>query len=398
MPIYNRNTLLYLLAFVNFTNIVDSMLIMPLGDTFITEFDLSAVEYTWLVSSYALAAAVSSFLGFIYMDRFDRRQVLLFIYAGFGLGTLLCAFAHSYYTLLALRFFTGLFGGMIGAVVLSIASDLFPFKERGRAMGILFASFSAASAFGIPIGIYLAEVGEWQMPFIIIGGVALLMCAVVWKVFPTMNEHLKEASSKGLADSVRQVLEDSNQSMALIAGFVLIMAHFMIIPFISPFLIKNVGLTQMDIAYQFLLGGLATLITSPIIGRMTDRFGVMKVFIVVMVLSFVPTLLITHLSFVPLGVALTYTTVFFMLGSGRLIAPNTMITAAAPVANRGSFMSIKSALQQFAIALTSLIGGAIVYIGPDGTFVHYNWLGYMAIVLCLISIWLVSKLVVAEGN
>jgi len=144
--IQNRKLILYTLALVNFIHIIDSMLIMPLGDIFISEFGIDSAQYSLLVSAYALSAFFSSLLGVFFLDRFDRKNALLFIYIGFGIGTIACGFASNYWQLVSLRILTGFFGGMIGAMVLSVVSDLYKFKERGSAMGILFAAFSAASA------------------------------------------------------------------------------------------------------------------------------------------------------------------------------------------------------------------------------------------------------------
>ena len=395
----NRQLILFTLALVNFIHIVDSMLIMPLGDIFIKEFEISSGEYSLLVSSYALAAFFSSLIGVFYLDRFDRKTVLLFIYTGFGVGTIACAFADSYLQLVSLRVFTGFFGGMIGAMVLSIVSDLYKFKERGAAMGILFAAFSAASALGIPIGIYLAAKSSWHLPFIVIGIIALLIAGFIAIIFPNMTSHLSEQDKEiNFKKTVKAITSDSNQLNALFAGFVLVLAHFMIIPFISPYLMTNVGLTQEEIALQFFCGGVATVISAPLIGRMTDKYGVMKVFSTVMFLSFIPTVLITNLNIVPIWIAISFTTMFFVFASGRMISPNTIITAAASQANRGSFMSIKSALQQLAIGLSSLIAGQVIFIGDDNIFHNYHWVGIISIVFGVSSIFLVRKIKVAKGN
>lgn len=395
----SRRLVLYTLALVNFIHIVDSMLIMPLGDIFISEFQISSGEYSLLVSSYALAAFFSSLVGVFYLDRFDRKTALLFIYTGFGLGTLACAFTDSYLQLVSLRVFTGLFGGMIGAMVLSVVSDLYKFKERGTAMGILFAAFSAASALGVPIGIYLAAKSSWHLPFIVIGAAALLIAIFVLLVFPPMQGHLESQEKKiDFKKTITNITSDPNQLNALLAGFALVLAHFMIIPFISPYLIANVGLTQEQIALQFFCGGLATIVSAPFIGKMTDKYGVMKVFTIVMLLSFIPTVLITNLKVVPIWVAISFTTMFFVFASGRMISPNTIITAAASQSNRGSFMSIKSALQQLAIGLSSLIAGQVIIIGEDGKFHNYPWVGIISIAAAIVTIFLVKRIKVAEGN
>ena len=395
----NRSYILYTLALVNFIHIIDSMLIMPLGDIFIEEFNISSGEYSFLVSAYALAAFFSSLLGVFYLDRFDRKTSLLFIYTGFGLGTLACAFADTYIQLVSLRIFTGFFGGMVGAMVLSVVSDLYPFKERGAAMGILFSAFSAASALGVPVGIYLAAKSNWQLPFLAIGIFALAICLFVLLFFPQMTHHLKVQEKKlDFIKTITNITSDKNQMIALLTGFVLIMAHFMIIPFISPYLIKNVGLSQEEIAYQFFFGGAATVISAPFIGKMTDKFGVMKVFTVVLFLSFIPTVWITNLKIVPLWVAISITTSFFVFASGRIIPPNTIITAAASESNRGSFMSVKSALQQLGIGLSALISGSIVYIGSDDLYHNYDYVGYLSIVIAIFTIYLLKRIKVAEGN
>ncbi len=198
--------------------------------------------------------------------------------------------------------------------------------------------------------------------------------------------------------TITAITSDKNQLNALMAGFVLVLAHFMIIPFISPYLIKNVGISQVDIAYQFFFGGVATVISAPYIGRMTDKYGVMKVFTIVMILSFIPTVIITNLKIVPLWVAICFTTMFFVFARGRMISPNTMITAAASTSNRGSFMSIKSALQQLAIGLSALISGSIGYIGSDDLYHNYAYVGYISIALAFVTIFLLKRIKVAEGN
>ncbi len=373
---------------------------MPLGDIFITEFDIGAEQFSFLVSAYSGAATIAALIGIFYLDVFDRKKVLLFIYGGFALSTLLCSLPESYLFLLSLRVVNGFFGGMMGAVILSIISDLYSFKERGMAMGSVMAAFSAASALGVPFALYLAADGNWQLPFLVLGISSVVVWMLIFFILPSMTGHLDSIdNNRSFKNTLSAVFSDSNQVNALVAGFVIVIAHFLIIPFISPYLIKNVGLSQEDIVYQFLFGGLATVISSPLIGKLVDKIGVMKVFITTMILSFIPTLLITNLNTVPLTIAISYTTLFFILATGRMIAPNTIITAAASPTNRGSFMSFKSALQQFAVTLAALIGGQVIYINKEtDLYVNYNYVGYLAIAFGLLSIYLVNKIKVAKGN
>ena len=395
----NRKLILYTLAVINFTHIVDSMLIMPLGDIFIEEFQISAHKYSYLVMAYAFAAFLSSCMGFFFLDSFDRKKALLLAYTGFSIGTFACAFCNTYELLVSIRFLTGLFGGFIGALVLSIISDLYKFKERGTAMGIVFAAFSAASALGIPIGLYLAAIGSWQIPFMILGSLGVVITILIFFLFPNMTNHFESVDlNRSMLQTIRTLTSDSNQLTALLTGFVVVLGHFIIIPFISPYMIKNVGLTQMEISYQFFFGGVATIVSGPLIGRLVDKIGVFKVFLTMLILSIIPTILITTMPTASTFWAILVLVMFFVTASGRMIPANTVITAAASQENRGSFMSMKSALQQLAIALASLLSGLIIFINPEGRFENYPILGVISIVILMTTILLIKKLKIARDN
>jgi len=375
------------------------MIIMPLGDIFIELYSINSSQYSLLVSAYAIAAACSSICAMLYLDFFDRKNAILLAFTGFSVGTLLCAFANSYLQLLGLRFFTGLFGGVLGAIILSIVADLYPFKERGKAMGIVMAAFSAASAVGVPFGLYLADIADWRYPFFILGGVGILLSILIYSYFPNLKGHLDSIDQERKPiDTVLLLVRDSNQINALVTGMMLVLGHFLIIPFITPYMIRNVGLEQEQIKFVFLVGGIATIFTAPFIGRMTDKYGVMRVLITLMALSIFPVIGITHLGENPIWIALIATTAFFVLGSGRFIPPNTIISAAATPQNRGSFMSMKSALQQLAIALSSAIAGYIVYFDSTGRIINYNYVGYISILICIFAVFLTKRINVAEGN
>ena len=394
-----RKQILFTLALINFTHIVDSMLIMPLGDIFIDQFKIDATQYSLLVSGYAIGAVISGLMAIFYLDLFDRKKALLLSYAGFGVGTFLCAFADTYFLLLSLRLLTGLFGGILSSIVLSIVSDLYKFEERGSAMGILSSAFAAASALGIPFGLYLAAVGSWQVPFLVIGVLAIFVTLLIFFQFPAMTNHLTLVSKdRNMLKVINEIVSDKNQVAALLAGFVLVLGHFLIIPFISPYLIKNVGLTQLEISYQFFFGGVVSVFTSPFVGRMVDKHGFFRIFIIMLFFSFIPTVLITQMSVAPLAYVLTITTLFFIGGVGRMVPANTIITASAPTSNRASFMSSKSMLQQLAIAMAAFISGHIVFIGESNTFENYEYVGYLSIAVCLLCIYFIRKINVAKGN
>jgi len=388
-----------MLAAINFTHIVDVMILMPLGDVFMSIYDINPSQFSILVASYSIGAFISSLIGFFYLDVFDRKKALLFIYTGFIVGTVACGFTNSYESLLLIRFITGLFGGMIGALVLSVISDLYKFEERGNAMGIIMGAFSAAAALGVPTGLYLAETFSWRVPFFLIGGVGILNLSILYFYFPNMTEHLKTVNKdRSILKVLESVFNDQNQINALTLGFVLVLGHFIIIPFITPYMTRNIGFEQSQITYIYFLGGILTVFTAPLLGRWTDKYGAVKLFTILMTISFIPVFILTNLPPVPVFVALIVTSVFFVLGSGRFIPPNTLITAAAGTDSRGSFMSVKSALQQLAVGLSSVLGGMIITFDDDLKLEHYNIVGYISIATCIVGMYLIRRIKVAEGN
>jgi predicted MFS family arabinose efflux permease len=392
-----KQAIVLLLAAINFTHIMDVMIMMPLSDIFLEDFGIQAAEFSYLISAYAIGAFISSMVGVFILDRFGRKRALLFVYAGFTIGTLLCGFAWNYTALLIMRLITGMFGGIIGALALSIISDLYSFEERGKAIGILMAAFSAASALGVPAGLYFAAIYTWSLPFYFVGGLGAILLIMAYFILPVMDEHLTDDIPTPL-DTVKSITGDINQLNALALGIILVIGHFIIIPFITPYMTRNVGFEQYQISYIYLIGGILTIFSGPVIGQLTDRFGALRTFYVVVVLSFIPVILITHIGNVPIYIALIITSLFFVLGSGRMIAPNTMITAAVGPNNRGSFMSVKSAFQQLAIAFASFVSGLIVYIDDSGTMTNYQYVGYLSVLFCILAMFIAPRLKVVKGN
>ncbi len=388
----------YTLACLNFTHIMDAMIMMPLGDIFMRIFGINPAQFSYIVSAYAFAAFLSSFTATFFIDRFDRKAALIFSYSGFVFGTFLCGIAPNYLFLLIVRFVTGLFGGLMGALVLSVVSDLFAYERRGKAIGIIMAGFSAAAALGVPLGLFLAETFNWNTPFLFIGGMGtFLLMGIVFK-FPVMQGHLSGYVQEKPLQVLKNMLSDQNQINALALGMILVLGHFIIIPFIAPYMVRNVGFLQSQITWIYFCGGILTVFTAPLIGKLTDRYRPLPTFMVVLVLSFVPVLWITNMGSTGVLLGLCATSLFFVFGSGRMIAPQTMITAAVGPSNRGSFMSMKSALQQLSVGLATFLSGSIVVFGEGDRLENYDIVGYLSIALCIVSIFIAKKLTVAEGN
>ncbi|HEV7230318.1 MAG TPA: MFS transporter [Bacteroidia bacterium] len=390
--------LLYTLAIIQFTNIVDFMIMMPLGQQLMRVLHIDAQHFGFLVAAYTLSAFFSGLLGSIWLDRFDRKTSMLILYTGFVAGTFACALAQSYELLLAARIFTGAFGGLMGASVNSMVGDAVPAERRGQAMGIVMTAFSIASIAGVPFAVYLAAVFDWHAPFFMVGGFGVLMLFVIRFAIPSMRGHLlkegevREGPLKGFAVT----FSNPNQRSALLFIFVMMLGHFMVVPFISPYMVSNVGFTEKQLAFIYLVGGSFTFFTSPLIGKLADKHGKHKVFFIFLLLSIIPILLITHMPATSLVLALSVTAMFFVCSNGRMVPANALMTSAVDAKHRGRFLSLNSAVIHLATSCGSLIGGLIVFRDTTGHFQNYDKVGYITVASCLISLYLITRIKVVE--
>ena len=374
---------------------MDFMIMMPLGDMFMRIFDITPRQFSTVVSSYTLAAGASGFIGAFWIDRFNRRTALLWTFLGFTIGTFACALAFDFNSLIITRAVTGLFGGVTTALIISIASDMFPFQRRGYAMGILTSAFSVASVVGVPFGLYLANWGDWHTPFYFMAGLSTIIMGVIIKILPSSppSEMSKNLSYKSVLNNI---VSDNNQLKALLLGFLIVLGHFMIIPFITPYLIRNVGFSDSTIPLVYMIGGGFTIFTAPFFGRLTDRLGAVKIFNILLIVSFVPVLLLTNLPRTPIWVGLIVTSLFFIFGSGRMIPAQTLMTGAVRSETRGSFMSFRNAAQQLATSFAAIIAGILIYEDDNGTLAGYSQVGMLAIGICILTIPVIRRIKVVD--
>jgi MFS transporter, DHA1 family, inner membrane transport protein len=391
--IYNERLLLIILAVVQFTHILDFMIIMPLGSQFMRIFEISPRQFSFIVSVYAGTAFAVGLFSAMFIDRFDRKYALLTVYIGFTIGTLACAWASSYHFFLLARALTGAFGGIMGALVLSIVGDAVPLKRRGRAMGIVMTAFSVASVIGVPMGIYLAAAFSWRAPFLAVGGIAFLLIFLILFAMPPLRSHL----DSGLVQRnpflvMSNIFRDRNQRLALLFTIILMLGHFTIIPFIAPYMQLNIGFTDFQITYIYLIGGGLTVFVLPYFGRLADRHGHVKVFTIASLFALLSIFAITNLPAVHIVLALCATSSFFVVASGRNVPATTMVTSVVKPEARGSFMSVRGSINEMGLALSSFMAGLIITERADGSLGNYHYVGYIAIGMSLIAILVARRL------
>lgn len=364
-------------------------------------FDILPQEYSFLVAVYSSCAFIAGLLGAVYLDKFDRRIAFLFVYACFGMATFACSFVPNFYFFLIFRGIAGFFGGIIGALVLAIASDLFAAEERGKAVGVIMMAFSVASVIGVPTGLYLAIQFDWHAPFQLLGFLSFIIWLISFKYIPSLRSHIDAKNKSDLGngrketrkEALLEILNSKNARFALLLTFTLVLGQFMIIPFITPYMIRNIGFEESQITFIYFIGGGLTIFTAPLFGRYVDRFGARKLFNIILPISFVAVLVLTHLKIIsdsmPVWAALCSTGFFFVFGSGRMVPAQTQLTMAIPSKRRASFMSLNSSVQQLGSALASIIGGFIVVEAntPTKEILNYNWVGVLAVCIGTVALF-----------
>lgn len=378
--------LVALLAFVQFTVILDFTIMSPLGAIIMPALDITAGQFGVAVSAYAFSAGISGILSAGFADRFDRKRLLLFFYVGFTLGTALCALAPNYHVLLVGRIVTGLFGGVIGSVVLAITTDLFSLQQRGRVMGFVQTAFAASQVLGIPAGLFLSNHWSWNVSF---GAIIILsiagMAAIALLMKPVNAHLLLEQESTAFRHLVATVAQP-RYTMAFLVTTLLATGGYMLMPFGSAYTVHNLGIDILHLPTLYLVSGLFSIVVGPLVGRASDVFGKYPTFVFGSAMSVVMVLIYTHLGQVSLTTVIVVNVLMFVGIFSRMIPSQALISAIPDPSQRGSFSAVSASLQQLSGGLGSVLAAAIIAENADGSLRHFDWLGYIVVATATVSL------------
>lgn len=381
-----------ILALLQFTIILDFMVISPLGDILMKTLDMTTANFGMVVSAYAFSAGISGLLAAGFADKFDRKKLLLFFYTGFILGTLCCAFSTSYAMLLASRIVTGIFGGVIGSISLAIMTDLFAINQRGRVMGFIQMAFASSQILVIPIGLYFANLWGWHASFLMIVVLAvLILLAIILKVKP-VDKHLELQSDKNAFLHLWHTLSNKNYRIGFSAVAILSVGGFMLQPFGSAFLVNNIHITQEQLPIIFFFTGVSVLFIMPVIGKLSDRINKFRLFAAGSILSIIMVIIYTNLPPVPMWQIIAINMVLFMGIMSRMVPATTLNTAIPEMKDRGAYMAITSSMQQMAGGIAAVAAGYIVHQQTKTSpLENYPVLGYIIAAVTLCSILLIGR-------
>jgi predicted MFS family arabinose efflux permease len=378
--------LVALLAFLQFSIILDFMIISPLGAIIMPDLGITPQRFGEIVSAYAFSAGASSLLAAGFADRFDRKKFLLFFYCGFVIGTALCGLASSYPQLLVARVVTGIFGGVIGSVVLAIVTDLFPLAMRGRVMGVVQTAFAASQVLGIPAGIYIANLWNWHVTFLAIILVAVPVGVIIVVYMKPVVGHLALKQESSPWRHLTATIFVPRYLLAFATTALLVTGGYMLMPFGSVFTVNNLGISLADLPTIYLVSGIFTIFTGPLVGRAADAFGKYPTFIFGCALTILMVFIYTHLGRVSLFTVILVTVLMFVGIFSRMIPSQALMSAIPEITKRGSFNAVSASVQQFSGGIASVIAGLIVAQGPTGELQRFDVLGYIVISTTLVTL------------
>ncbi|MDP9126078.1 MAG: MFS transporter [Pseudomonadota bacterium] len=380
-----------LLAFLQFAVILDFMIMAPLGALIMPRLGITTEQFGFVVSAYAFSAGISGFVTAGFADRFDRKKILMFFYTGFLCGTLWCGLAPTYELLVAARIVTGIFGGVIGSVVLAIATDLFEIQLRGRVMGLIQTAFAASQVLGLPLGLFLSNRWDWHAPFIVLAVLGLLGLAVIATKLKPVDAHLGKPQEHSPFMHLFHTITEPRHLLAFLTVTLLATGGFMLMPFSSAFLVSNLGIEMVHLPTIYFFTGICTIVFGPLIGKAADRFGKFNVFLFGSALSILMVVIYTHLGVTSLPMVVLINVTMFVGIFSRMIPFQALVTQVPEPTKRGAFNAISASIQQVSGGIASLVAGQIVTRGAGGRIEHFPEVGYVVVGTTLLAIGLVWK-------
>jgi predicted MFS family arabinose efflux permease len=382
----SESFVIFLIGFVQFVDILDFMMVMPLGPDFSKDLDFDIAKMGYVSAVYAFAAGLSGLLFSKILDRFDRKSLLLTSMLGLALATLAGGFAYDANSLLITRFLAGSFGGPATAAAFAIISDLIEPRRRGAAMGKVWGAFSIASVIGVPLGLEVARLSSWRLPFYGVSSMAIVAALLIYFKLPSIRKHLDENEHKESVTYV-SLLSKKRYLLSYLSISLSTMAAFMIIPYISPQLQINLHLPRDQISMQYFVGGTLSFFAMRFAGYMVDQYNAT-------ITTALGTLLLSMTligGFIYPGIAhyipIVYIFAPFMIGmSIRNVSSSTNFSKVPSLYDRAGFMSLNSCFQHFFSSIGSLLASYIIYETPAGYLANMPYLAVLSLVLFTLTI------------
>jgi predicted MFS family arabinose efflux permease len=268
-------------------------------------------------------------------------------------------------------------------------------------MGVIQMSCAVSQVAGIPVGLYLANHFNWHAPFTMIVAFSLITAIVTYFFLQPVTKHMEQKEKQNPVTHLVKTVSNRAYWLPFITTGLLSIGGFMLMPFSTPFLINNVGVTQAQLPMIYVIMGICSMFTLPLIGKLSDKMGNLITFIAGSVLATIMVTVYTNLTPIPLWQVIVISALMFAGVMSRMIPSQALLTAVPKMQDRGAFMSINSSLQQIAGGVASVIAGMVIVQQPDGRLFHFNTLGYVVIGsmgVCILCMYVISKQVLHKSH
>lgn len=384
---HERNIIL-LLGSVQFINVLEFIIVMPLAPDFAAALNIPLSYIGYIGGSYTLAAAVGGIVSSFFVEKYDRKKVLLIATAGLVLATFAGGLATNYWQLIAARLIAGAFGGPATAQSLAIVADIIPFERRGKALAVIMSAFSLASILGVPLGLELAHVWNWRLPLLAIGLLGCLVLLLSWSWLPNLTQHKflveKSRLSKSQWQEVKILLGSEKVWLCYLLAASVMMGIFSLVPNIATFLIANLNFPRERIGFLYFIGGCLTFFSNQFVGRAVDRYGAFNV-------SIVGTIFLTSgvyfLFISPFGGVYTalFFAIFMVSSSMRTVPYQTVLSKVPDPEFRGRFMALQSSVQHFMSSIGAFLASVVLIETADGKLGNMEILSGLAIAISMFT-------------
>ena len=386
-----------LVALVQLVNVLDFVMVMPLGRDFARALDFPESQLGLIGGSYTLSAAVAGLVSSRFLDRFDRRKALTVAMIGLVAATAAGGLAWDLPSMMVARIVAGMFGGPATSLSLAIVADVVPSERRGKAMGVVMAAFSVASVLGIPAGLYAAQLGSWRTPFFSLAVLGLGVTLFAARALPPLRLHLE--GGRGPVTPTLALLRRPEMAMTLAAAGAMTFSIFMVVPYVRSFLQNNHGYPDDQIKYLYLVGGVASFAVVRVAGPAVDRLGSTPVAVLGTVLV-TACLVIGFVPAQPIVPVMLVFAVFMCTASLRGVPLSALSSKLPSPQERAQYMSLQSATQHLASSAGAIGASQILVTAADGHIFHMDVVVTISIVLAAampVLLWRVERRVRARS-
>ena len=378
----SERRVVFLVGAVQFINVLDFTMVMPLGPDFARALHIPMSQLGKVVAGYGWAAAVAGFAGSFFLDRFDRRKALAVAMLGLVCGTLAGGLARDLQSLTLARVIAGAFGGPATSLSYAIIADVIPAERRGKATGAVMGAFSVAQVLGVPAALVVSERFGWQMPFYAVAtlGGAVALAAVF--LLPPLTLHRARAVDEPIA-SFGDLIARPTVLVSYAMTATLMAAGFLVIPNLPAYVQDNLGYPRADYSLLLAVGGVASFVTLRLVGRLVDRWGSFRAGSLGVAVSLVLMWLLFVRPPSPAPVMLLYVAFVIALGA-RNVAYNTLTTKVPRPHERARFLSLQSTVYHASAGAASWLSTSFLRQLPDGRLQGMPRLGLFSMALTAI--------------